>query len=70
MQNAGLTIGPEYTMDLILDVLKNLVEYELAVVLSIEDDNILRVRKAKGPLYTSRLDNFELSLSYRKDLKK
>ncbi len=70
MQNAGLTIGPEYTMDLILDVLKNLVEYELAVVLSIEDDNILRVRKAKGPLYTSKLDNFELSLSYRKDLKK
>ncbi len=57
-------------MDLILDVLKNMVEYELAVVLSIEDDEILKVRKAKGPLYTHKLDDFEISLNYRKDLKK
>ena len=70
MQSAGLTIGPEYTMDLILDVLRNMVDYELAVVMSIEDGSTLRVRKAKGVLYTPKLDDFELSLDFRKDLKK
>ncbi len=70
MQSTGLTVGPDYTMDLILDVLKNMVEYELAVVLSIEDNSTLKVRRAKGSLYTPKLDNFELSLEYRKDLKK
>ncbi len=70
MQNSSLTIGPDNTMDLILNVLKNMVDYELAVVLSIEDDEILKVRKAKGPLYTSKLDDFEISLHYRKDLKR
>lgn len=70
MQSTGLTIGPEYTMDLILDVLSSMVEYELAVVMSIEDNSILKVRRAKGSLYTPKLDDFELSLDFRKDLKK
>ncbi len=64
-----MTLDPEHTMDLILDVLKNIVTYELAVVLSIDDDDMLRVRKAKGPLYTHKLDDFKISLNYRKDLK-
>lgn len=70
MQSTGLTIGPEYTMDLILDVLSSMVEYELAVVMSIEDNSILKVRRAKGSLYTPKLDDFELSLDFRKDLKR
>lgn len=70
MQSTGLTMGPEYTMDLILDVLRNMVDYELAVVMSIENGSTLKVRKAKGVLYTPKLDDFELSLDFRKDLKK
>ncbi len=70
MQSKGLIIGPEYTMDLILDVLRSMVDYELAVVMSIENGSTLKVRKAKGILYKPELDDFELSLDFRKDLKK
>ncbi len=55
-------------MEIILESLRELVDYELAVVLSLDEDNRLRVRKAMGPLYTQRLDGYSISLKERRDL--
>jgi len=55
-------------MELVLEALRELIDYELAVVLSLDDGNRLRVRKAVGPLYTKRLDGFSISLDQRRDL--
>jgi len=67
---AGIWLEPERTMELVLESLGELVDYELAVVLGfIEgDERHLRVRKAMGSLATERLARFELSLNARPDL--
>ncbi len=62
-------VNPERTIDIILDAISNVVSYELAVVLSIENDNYLKVKKAKGILYTPRLKDYRISLSERDNLR-
>lgn len=59
---------PEGTMDIVLDSLRELVDYELAVVLSYGSDDRLTVRTAKGPLATPRLAGYSISLARRRDL--
>ncbi len=61
-------LSPERTMELILEALRELIDYELAVVLGLEGADKLRVRKAVGPLYTQRLEGFSISLEKRRDL--
>jgi transcriptional regulator with GAF, ATPase, and Fis domain len=61
-------LAPEGTMDIVLESLRELVDYELAVVLSYADDGRLWVRTAKGPLASSRLKGYSISLDQRKDL--
>ncbi len=61
-------LPPERTMEIILDALRELIDYELAVVLRLEGTDWLRVSKAVGPLYTRKLDNFAISLEKRQDL--
>ncbi|MEJ5187689.1 MAG: sigma 54-interacting transcriptional regulator [Breznakiellaceae bacterium] len=61
-------LTPERTMEIVLQALGELIEYELAVVLSLEDYKQLRVRKAVGPLYTPRLEGYTIPLSHRRDL--
>lgn len=63
-------LSPETTMDTVLDALRELVNYELAVVMGLEDRERLQVRAAAGPLATARLGSFSLSLSERPDLVK
>ncbi len=55
-------------MDIVLKAIRELIEYELAVVLSLEDGNRLKVRKAAGPAATHSLETFTLSLNKRKDI--
>ncbi len=55
-------------MEIVLDSLRELIDYELAVVLSFEGRDTLRVRTVKGPLATRRLANFSISLTERRDL--
>ena len=61
-------LNPERTMDIVLDAIRDLVDYELGVVLSYEDENNLVVRRAKGELVNSKLKDFRLSLEKHKDL--
>lgn len=63
-----VALSPERTMELILEALRELIDYELAVVLGLDGADHLRVRKAVGPLYTERLDGFSISLEKRRDL--
>lgn len=62
------SLDPERTLELVLEALGELIDYELAVVLGLEGDETLRVRKAAGPLRDERLDGFSISLAARRDL--
>lgn len=55
-------LSPERTMDIVLEAIGELVDYELGVVLSFENENNLVVRRAKGNLVTSKLKDYKLSL--------
>ncbi len=55
-------------MDLVLDSLKELIDYELAVVLSFEGRGRLKVRTMKGPLASKKLEGYTISLERRADL--
>ena len=67
--NASIpSLTPEKTMDIVLKAIRELIEYELAVVLSYEKGDTLKVRKAAGPAATRDFDNFTFSLNERKDI--
>lgn len=70
MKDQLYLLNPERTVEIVLAALRELVEYELAVVLSYEDDQQLKVKKADGPLNTSKLDSFTISLQDRRDIAK
>jgi len=59
---------PDRVLEIVFQSFKELVDYELAVVLSIEQENVLRVRKAFGPLAVPALDHFSINLDQRKDI--
>ena len=61
-------ISPEQTMEIVLQAINELVSYELAVVLSLESEKTLKVRKASGPLYKPELNNYLISLDKHKDI--
>ncbi len=61
-------LSPDRTMEIVLDAIQDLIDYELAVVLSLENEDLLKVKKAKGPLYTPRLKDFTISLNERADI--
>ena len=63
-------ISPEHALEVILEALHELVNYELAVVMGFESQNMLKVRKAIGPLYSKDLDDFTINLTARKDISK
>lgn len=48
-------LSPDRTIEIVLDAINEIVSYELAVILSLEAENMLRVRSAKGPMNTPRL---------------
>ncbi len=60
----------ERTLEIVLDAIKTIVPFELAVVLSLEEGNVLKVRWAQGPLYTPKLRDFTIRLDERPDLQK
>lgn len=62
--------SPEGTMEMVLESLNELVDYELAVILCDGGDGFLRVCRAKGPLATARLSGFSIALGERPDLAK
>ncbi|PKL24350.1 MAG: AAA family ATPase [Spirochaetae bacterium HGW-Spirochaetae-3] len=63
-----IMLSPERTLDIVLESLRELVDYELAVVMGYYGDDRLIVRTTKGPLASSRLSGYSISLSARSDI--
>ncbi|MBL8966175.1 MAG: sigma 54-interacting transcriptional regulator [Spirochaetaceae bacterium] len=63
-----LSLSPDRTLEIVLESIAELVDYELAVVLDIASPGRLEVRRARGPLASERLANFSISLARRPDL--
>jgi transcriptional regulator with GAF, ATPase, and Fis domain len=66
----GTELSPEKTLEIVLESIGELVDYELAVVLGYEGQGRLVVRKARGKLASPRLDSYSISLQERPDLAK
>ena len=62
-----LNPGKDEVLDLILKAVEDLIEFELAVILKLDDD-VLTVQKSSGPLANSRLENFRIDLRQRRDI--
>ncbi len=58
----------EEFLQIILNALKDLVDYELAVILKFRDATTLDVQKADGPLLNEKIARFSIDLENRKDL--
>lgn len=65
-----LFITPQQTMETVMEAIREVIPYELAVILSREEGNQLKVRYAAGPLKTENLLNFQLALQQRPDINK
>lgn len=63
-----LFLTPSGTMDIVLDAIREVIPYELAVILSRETGNKLKVRHFKGKLSTKKLEDYEINLPERPDL--
>jgi transcriptional regulator with GAF, ATPase, and Fis domain len=62
------SLSPEKTLEIVLESIGELVDYELAVVLMLEGWDKLSVKKTRGPLAGSRLSSYSIALSQRPDL--
>ncbi len=69
-QSEAVYLSPNRTMGIVLDAINEIIPYELAVILSKETDNSLKVRFAKGPLVTERLKDFQIALKTHPDIDK
>ncbi len=58
----------EELLQIILNALKELVDYELAVILKFSNQRTLAVQKADGPLFNETIAHFSINLEDRKDL--
>lgn len=68
IQNDFFFLSPQKTMDIVLEAINEIIPYELAVILSKEPDNNLKVRFAKGPLVNDKLKNFKLEVNDRPEI--
>jgi transcriptional regulator with GAF, ATPase, and Fis domain len=67
-QNEAVYLSPNRTMGIVLDAINEIIPYELAVILSKEADDSLKVRFARGPLATDNLKDFQIELKTHPDI--
>jgi transcriptional regulator with GAF, ATPase, and Fis domain len=65
---SNFRLTPKRTMDIVLEAINEIIPYELAVILSREEDNRLKVRYAKGPLVNREIEKYQIGLANRPDL--
>ncbi|MDP2365459.1 MAG: sigma 54-interacting transcriptional regulator [Ignavibacteria bacterium] len=68
IQNDLIYLSPQKTMEIVLDAIKEIIPYELAVILSKEKNNNLKVRYARGLLASEKLNSFELLIKQHPDI--
>jgi transcriptional regulator with GAF, ATPase, and Fis domain len=61
-------LSPDKTLEIVLQSIGELIDYELAVVLGYDGEDRLKVRTTMGPLATERLAGYSISLAKRPDL--
>ncbi len=64
----SLNIVPEQILQLILEALENIVEYDLAVILKLVDQNTLVVEHGRGRLFLRALRDYRIDLKKRQDI--
>ena len=69
-QSEAVYLSPHRTMGIVLDAINEIIPYELAVILSKEPDDSLKVRFARGPLATDKLKDFQIALKTHPDISK
>lgn len=57
-----MILSPQKTLEIVLDTIKEIIPYELAVILSKETDKNLKVRFSRGPLASEKIKNYEVNL--------
>jgi transcriptional regulator with GAF, ATPase, and Fis domain len=62
------TNSADKVLELILTALRDLIQYDLAVILKLTEGNTLRVQKAQGPLVNERIKDLHIDLNQRSDL--
>lgn len=62
IQKDLLFLSPQKTMEIVLDTINEIIPYELAVILSKENNKNLKVRFSRGPLATDKIKNYEVNL--------
>ena len=65
---AAIDLHPDQVLELILQSLKDLLNYELAVILKLDDSHRLSVQKADGPLVNENLISYQIDLAKRDDI--
>lgn len=68
LQSQLTYLTPQKTMEIVLDTISEIIPYELAVILSKEPNDFLKVRYVRGSLVNERLKNYEIPLSSRPDI--
>lgn len=62
-------LSPGRTMEIVLEAINEIIPYELAVILNLEDEGSLKVKFAKGSLINEKLKSFEILLENRPDIR-
>jgi len=68
IQNELTYLSPQKTMEIVLDALNDIIPYELAVILSKEANDNLKVRYARGQLVRENLKEYEIKIKDRPDI--
>lgn len=68
MEDQLIDVHPDRVLDLILQSLEELLNYELAVILKLNDSSHLTVERAAGPLVNDKLKSYKIDLLKRQDL--
>jgi len=64
----SMYLSPQKTMEIVLDTIREIIPYDLAVILSKEVNDHLKVRYARGPLVSEKLQAYEFELKDRPDI--
>ncbi len=68
MDSIPIDVQPQRVLDLILQSLEELLNFELAVILKLDENEQLKVEKAVGSLVNDSLKTFTIDLRKRRDL--
>ncbi len=63
-----INYSAEKVLELILNAVEDLVDFELAVILKLFEDDTLVVQKASGPLADDTVQSFKINLHHRRDI--